>query len=63
VFRGGAVFKLARSDHVLWKRRLANMMVGREGLDPDELSDHHTCSLGKWYDQDPTYRDNPAFPR
>ena len=57
------VIKLAQSDHVLWKKRLANMIIGREGLKPEELSDHHTCRLGKWYDtvQDPKYKNNPVF--
>ena len=41
---------LAKSDHVIWKKRLANMLVGRESLSPSELSDHHSCRLGKWYD-------------
>ncbi|MCB1556876.1 MAG: CZB domain-containing protein [Alphaproteobacteria bacterium] len=40
---------LAKSDHVIWKKRLANMLVGRETLNPDELSNHHSCRLGKWY--------------
>lgn len=57
------VIKLAQSDHVLWKKRLANMVAGREGLNADELADHHSCRLGKWYDQvtDPLYKDNPLF--
>lgn len=57
------VVKLAQSDHVLWKKRLANMIVGREGLKAEELSNHHTCRLGKWYDtvEDPKYKDNPVF--
>ncbi|SOD97578.1 methyl-accepting chemotaxis protein [Caenispirillum bisanense] len=41
---------VAKSDHVVWKRRLAQMVVGRAKLDPKELADHHTCRLGKWYD-------------
>ena len=57
------VIKLAQSDHVLWKKRLANMIIGREGLSPDELADHHTCQLGKWYDNvtETKYKDNPVF--
>ncbi len=57
------VVKLAQSDHVLWKKRLANMIAGREGLKPNELADHHSCRLGKWYDKvdDPAYLKNPAF--
>ncbi len=57
------VVKLAQSDHVLWKKRLANMIIGREGLKAEELSNHHTCRLGKWYDQveDPKYKNDPVF--
>ncbi len=57
------VIKLAQSDHILWKKRLANMVAGHEGLNADELADHHSCRLGKWYDKvtDRKYRDNPLF--
>lgn len=57
------VIKLAQSDHVLWKKRLANMIAGREGLKPDELADHHTCRLGQWYDKvtDPKYIESKLF--
>ncbi|MFI4919895.1 MAG: methyl-accepting chemotaxis protein [Legionellales bacterium] len=57
------VVKLAQSDHVLWKKRLANMIIGREGLKAEELSNHHNCRLDKWYDkvQDPKYKNNPIF--
>ena len=37
------VVKLAQSDHVLWKKRLANMVAGRAGLNANELADHHSC--------------------
>lgn len=46
----GIVFLLAQSDHVIWKKRLANMIVGRENLKSSQLADNHTCRLGKWYD-------------
>lgn len=57
------VIKLAQSDHVIWKKRLANMVIGKEGLKEDELADHHTCRLGKWYDAvtDKKYLTNPVF--
>lgn len=45
------VIKLAQSDHVIWKKRLVNMICGKEGLNDRELADHHSCRLGKWYDQ------------
>ncbi|HHZ10520.1 MAG TPA: hypothetical protein GX405_17260 [Rhizobiales bacterium] len=55
--------KLAQSDHVIWKRRLANMIIGREGLRAAELSNHHQCRLGRWYDRvdDPTVTGRHAF--
>ena len=57
------IVKLAQSDHVIWKKKLANMIIGREGLNPSELADHHSCRLGKWYDAvtEPEYRENPVF--
>lgn len=39
----------AKSDHIIWKKKLAEMIVGRARLNPDELADHHSCRLGKWY--------------
>ncbi len=41
---------LAKCDHMAWRKNLAEMLVGKTRLDPAELSDHHTCRLGKWYD-------------
>ena len=59
----GKVVKLAKSDHVAWKKRLINMAVGREKVNADELTDHHQCRLGKWYDacSEPKYKDLAAF--
>ncbi len=57
------VIRLAKADHVIWKKRLADMMVGRTKLHHEELSDHHSCRLGKWYysDQAAQFRSLPAF--
>lgn len=57
------IVKLAQSDHVIWKKRLVAMICGKEGLDVNELADHHSCRLGKWYDQvnDLTIKSHPAF--
>ncbi|MGZ3323312.1 MAG: methyl-accepting chemotaxis protein [Xanthobacteraceae bacterium] len=44
--------RLAKADHVIWKKRLADMAVGRAKLKADELADHHSCRLGKWYYRD-----------
>lgn len=58
-----ATMMRAKSDHVIWKKKLAGMMKGRCTLNPDELADHHTCRLGKWYDAvtDPALKDHPAM--
>jgi len=54
---------VAKSDHMIWRKRLADMLVGRETLRPDELSDHTQCRLGKWCTSvdDPSIRNHPAF--
>ncbi len=58
-----ATIHAAKSDHMIWMRRLAQMLVGREVLRPDELADHHSCRLGKWYDsqKDPRLTGHPAW--
>lgn len=55
--------RLAKADHVIWKKRLADMAVGRVTLKADELADHHSCRLGKWYygDASRAMRSHPAF--
>ncbi len=57
------VIKLAKSDHVIWKKKLADMAVGRQSLAADELADHHSCRLGKWYYGDGAlpYRSQNAY--
>lgn len=57
------VVKLAKSDHVTWKKRLANMLCGRETLDPNTMTTQQTCRLGVWYNKvhDSCYLSNPAF--
>lgn len=59
----GYVLYRAKSDHLLWKKRLAEVMAGMQSLKTEELSDHRQCRLGKWYDsvQDMKIRNHPAF--
>lgn len=45
----GKVILLAQADHLLWKKRLLDMAVGRNALKSSDLSDHRQCRLGKWY--------------
>ncbi|MDK9695234.1 MAG: methyl-accepting chemotaxis protein [Siculibacillus sp.] len=59
------VLHRAKSDHYMWKKRLAEVLVGVKSLKPEELSDHRQCRLGKWYDavDDEAIRRHPAFGR
>ncbi|MFD2232278.1 methyl-accepting chemotaxis protein [Phaeospirillum tilakii] len=43
------IVMVAKADHVLWKKRLVDMMTGKVKLSADELANEHTCRLGKWY--------------
>ena len=53
----------AKADHMIWRKKLADMVVGRATLNPDELADHMHCRLGKWYfgDQDAAVKAHPAY--
>ncbi|MDX8388444.1 MAG: methyl-accepting chemotaxis protein [Ghiorsea sp.] len=50
----GSVIQLAKSDHMLWKKRLIDMILGRGTIDTGEVTDHRNCRLGKWYYSDGT---------
>lgn len=57
------VLHRAKSDHLIWKKKLAELLSGLSNLDVAELADHHSCRLGRWYDDvtDPTLLQNPKF--
>ena len=59
------VLHRAKSDHFMWKKRLAEVLVGLKTLRPEELTDHRHCRLGKWYEgvSDDKIRRHPAFSR
>jgi len=38
----------AKADHMIWRKRLADMLVGRTKINPHDLADHTSCRLGKW---------------
>ncbi len=58
-----ALVYAAKSDHMVWMRKLSEMLAGRARLDERELSDHHQCRLGRWYDAqtDPALTNHPAW--
>lgn len=46
------VIKMAITDHLLWKWRIYNMLLGFEKITLDEITSHTQCRLGKWYYSD-----------
>ena len=59
----GKLLLVAKSDHVLWKKRLNEMLLGSTEIRPDEMADHHHCRLGKWYygEGQQKFAGNPDF--
>lgn len=43
--------RIVKTDHLLWKWWLYNMLLGYHSVDEKQLVDHHQCRLGQWYDQ------------
>lgn len=43
------LLQIARADHLLWVQRLHEMLLGREQIQAQEVTDHTQCRLGKWY--------------
>jgi methyl-accepting chemotaxis protein len=57
--------EMAKVDHVFFKKRVVDTVVGRDTWKVDEVPDHHHCRLGKWYDalQRPEFKALPAYAR
>lgn len=58
-----AILYKAQSDHFIWKKRLADILVGTTAETAGDLTDHHNCRLGRWYEsiEDPIIRNSPSF--
>ncbi|KIL74207.1 methyl-accepting chemotaxis protein [Bacillus badius] len=50
------VIKVAKTDHLLWKWRVYNMLLEIETLDSNQVSSYASCRLGQWY-----YGELPPF--
>ncbi len=56
------LIRRAKSDHLLWKARISNMLKGLESVNPEDVDAHTGCRLGRWYySQDNPFRGSPAF--
>jgi methyl-accepting chemotaxis protein len=51
-----ALLCLSKTDHLLWKWRIYNMIIGYEHMKPEDVSSHHQCRLGKWYFDEETQK-------
>ncbi len=44
------LLQVAKNDHIRFKRSITDRIMGQNQLTSGQLSDHHSCRLGKWYD-------------
>ncbi|WOV84785.1 methyl-accepting chemotaxis protein [Sporosarcina jeotgali] len=44
-----ALLQLSKADHILWKWRIYNMLLGLETIRPEDVGSKLGCRLGKWY--------------
>ena len=45
----GLLLEIVKADHLMWKARLADLIVNDNQMGDDEIKDHTQCRLGKWY--------------
>lgn len=45
-----AMLETAKIDHVLFKKRVMDAVMGKTQLTSSDIPDHHNCRFGKWYD-------------
>lgn len=52
-----------KGAHLKWRSRLEALIHGKETLRPEEVSNHHECDFGKWFDgpEGQTLRDLTLF--
>jgi len=43
------LLEVVKSDHLLWKARLADALLGGTPMRMEEIKDHTQCRLGRWY--------------
>jgi methyl-accepting chemotaxis protein len=45
-----SLVEMAKIDHVMFKKRVMDVLMGRDTWPVADVPDHHNCRLGKWYD-------------
>ena len=60
---GRSLCEMAKIDHILFKKRVVDTILGRGSWASREVPDNHSCRLGKWYDgiEDKSLLQNPDF--
>lgn len=50
-------------DHLLWRWKIYNMILGLENINENNASNYKECALGKWYynESDPNIINSPSF--
>lgn len=43
------VIKVAKTDHLLWKWTIYNVLLGIEKMQAQQITSHKECRLGEWY--------------
>lgn len=58
-----SIVLVAQNDHMAFKRKIVNTVMGRRDHKSSDMHDHHTCRLGRWYDEvtDDRLLAHPAF--
>jgi len=58
-----SLVQMAKIDHILFKTRVVDIVAGRVEGRANDLPDHHSCRLGRWYDslQAASIRSHPTY--
>lgn len=54
---------ICKTDHLMWRWRVYNMILGYEQIDIETIGTHRDCRLGKWYygEAQASFKDNRTF--
>lgn len=55
--------EIAKIDHVLFKKKVTDTLLGYDKLESGKVLNHHCCRLGLWYDKvtDPAIKNTAEF--
>lgn len=55
--------EMAKIDHVMFKKRVVDTIIGHDKWSAADVPDHHQCRLGKWYEaiDNANIRAHPAY--